>query len=223
MLRHPLFLTAMRLPNSISILIIDDHQLVLDGIVSMLSDSPEIVVEQTFTHPQKALDYIENHNVDLVITDLDMPSMSGSDVLMFLKAKFPKLPVAILSMHNEKSVIQHLIDLGADGYLIKTLGKEEFVSGIKLMVSGKKYFSSGVTESLIQQTEDYTNKFVEGLTSREIEILKLIAEGLSSKEIGENLFISHRTVETHRNNLQKKLNVKNVVGLVKVAYDAKLI
>ena len=139
-----------------------------------------------------------------------------------IKAKFPETKVIILSMYKESGLIKSIVDIGADGYLIKNSDKNELMEAITRVASGQQYFSSDVTMSLLKKASHKTSQFkpdyrVSELTEREIEILILIAEGLSNKEIGEKLFISHRTVDSHRTNLMKKVGVNNIAGLIRFA------
>lgn len=207
-------------------LLIDDHKIILDGISSLLDSDKEIEVLRTFQNPNEALKFLDSSPVDVIFTDLDMPEMNGEDVLAYCKSKFPSSKVIVLSMHNEKSVIRHLIELGADGYLIKSAGKLEIIQAVKTVNSGAKFFSDDVMQSLIQagtNAATVANPALEQLTDREMEIIKLIANGLSSKEIGDKLFISPRTAETHRNNILKKLEVNGIAGIIRFAFQQKLI
>jgi DNA-binding NarL/FixJ family response regulator len=127
-------------------------------------------------------------------------------------------------MHSEKGMVEELIAFGVDGYLLKNTGKDELINAIKTVMTGNKYFDSDVTLSLLNKsTTDSKAKKDHNLTEREIEILKLIAEGYTNKEIGEKLFISHRTVDTHRTNLMRKLGTNNIAGLIGFAIKNKLI
>jgi DNA-binding NarL/FixJ family response regulator len=120
-------------------------------------------------------------------------------------------------------MITNLIDIGVDGYLLKNCSKEELINAIKQVSEGGQYFSSGVTHSLLSPDEKSNKEIVENLTKREIEILQHIANGLTNKEIGEELFISYRTVDTHRTNLMKKLNLRNIAGLISFAIKNRIV
>jgi DNA-binding NarL/FixJ family response regulator len=210
----------------ISLVLIDDHKIILDGISSLIKTDSSISILETFQNPKIALEYLDKNPVDVVFTDLDMPELKGEDVLQYCKSKFPSTKVIILSMHNEKSVIKHLISLGADGYLVKSAGKDEIIKAIKSVHQENKYFGDEVMQSLIhdeKKEEPIVSKALSSLTEREVEIIKLIANGLSSKEIGEKLFISPRTAETHRTNILKKLDIQGIAGIVRFAFQHKLI
>ena len=211
----------------IKILVVDDHQIVLDGICAILSNLQNTSVVATANNGQKAVDYVSNSEVDVVIMDIDMPVMNGLEATEILKNKKPHVKILTLSMHDERSIIQKAIDAGADGYILKNSSQQELQKGIETVMNGSKYFSSDVTMSLINQSEylksTSASSELKELTEREIEVLGLIAEGLSNKEVAEKLFISHRTVDTHRTNLMKKLEVHNVAGLIKIAIKNGLV
>jgi DNA-binding NarL/FixJ family response regulator len=202
----------------ISLIICDDHQLVIDGLKALIEGEPGLILKGTANNGAEAIRLIENLKLDLVLMDLDMPQMNGIEATRLIKSKHTDLKVIILTMHDEKSMIKMLMDLGADGYVLKNADRSELLSAIRNVAAGKKHFSPEVTVALLSPDENPVNQaLMEGLTEREIEILKLIAEGLSNKEIGDRLFISHRTVDTHRTNLMKKLEVHNIAGLIRFA------
>ena len=199
--------------------------MILEGLKGLLSHYPSITVQATFQNPKEALSYLDRHAVDVIFTDLDMPTIKGEDVVMYCKSKFPSTPIIVLSMHNEQSVIRYLINLGADGYLTKSSGKEDFFAAITTVKQGAKYFSEEVIQSLVSKPKAHpaSSIITEQLSAREIEIVIQIAQGQTSKEIGELLHISHRTVETHRTNIQRKLGVNGVAGIVRFAFQNQLI
>lgn len=204
------------------IYIADDHKIVQDGLKSILGNMAEFEIVGSALNGLDCLSDIRGGlEVDVILMDIDMPKLSGIETTAFIKDEFPKIKILGLSMHNELSVIQKLIDAGADGYILKNSDGNELAQGINAVLKGKKYFSTEVTMTLLGQSEEIistalTDKLGD-LTEREIEILKLIAEGYSNKEIGDRLFISHRTVDTHRTNLMRKLDVHNIAGLIKFA------
>ncbi len=210
----------------IRVILLDDHQVVLDGLQSILSQTEEVEVLGEFLSPEKAMSFLDANEVDVILTDLDMPIMSGEDVLLFVKSKFPRTKVLVLSMHNEKTLIKHLIDLGADGYVSKSASKDEILMAVTSVCGDVKFFSNDVLKSLMAETREVKNTIhpaLKELTTREVDVIKLIAEGLSSKEIGERLCISPRTAETHRSNVMKKINCTGVAGIVRFAFETKLI
>ena len=212
--------------GAIRVLLVDDHQLILDGLKSLLKDTGNLVVAGEANNGREAIRLLDILNVDVVLMDIDMPVMNGIDALKEIKRIKPPAKVIILSMHIESGMIRNLLGIGADGYLLKSTSQEELIRAITKVAEGDKYFSADVTLSLLnpsQNTFQSSKLQVEILTIREEEILKLIAEGFSNKEIGAKLFISHRTVDTHRTNLMKKLNANNIAGLISYAIRNSLI
>ncbi len=214
------------------ILLVDDHQIVLDGISSILSERADWEIIGHANNGKDALQFIKIAQPDLVMMDIDMPIMNGIVAAKESKKTFPDVKIIILSLHSEKSIIQNLIQYGVDGYVLKNSNKQEVLSAVDQVLNGNKYFSADVTMSLSglspshnknQLQHQNESHLLSQLTEREVEILKRVAEGLSNKEIAAELFISHRTVDTHRQNIMKKLNVNKVVGLIKFAIKNGLV
>lgn len=216
----------------IKILLVDDHQIMIDGILSIIEDEETIEVLGQASTGKEAIDLCAQLKPDLVLMDLDMPVMNGMDASKEIKTIFPEIKIIILSLHAEKSVLEHMIQINIDGYLIKTSSKSEMLLAIKTVGEGKRYFSSTVTLSLSSNSKesapivDNSNQLqaqLASLSEREIEILKLIAEGFSNKEIGEQLHLSFRTIDAHRANLMRKLEIKKVTGLVRFAVKTGIV
>lgn len=210
----------------IKILLVDDHQLILDGLMSLLNNREEILVAGEAKNGRDALHLVKVVEPDLLLMDIDMPVMNGIDALREIKKMTPAVKVIILSMHEESGMIKNLMALGADGYLLKSCSQEELLGAIRAVANGQPYFSHGVTLALLNTNTTSASSSLpptEFLTERETEIIKLISEGYSNKEIGNKLFISHRTVDTHRTNLMKKLNVSNIAGLISYAIKNGLV
>jgi DNA-binding NarL/FixJ family response regulator len=201
--------------SKIKVLLVDDHQIIIDGLKSLLKNSDEIIVTAEANNGREALRILDILEIDVVLMDIDMPVLNGIDTLKEIGKQSFGVKVIILSMHNEAGMIKSLIELGANGYLLKSCAQEELINAIRKVADGQSYFSTEVTLSLLKPTQ--SNQPTELLTDRETEIIKLIAEGFSNKEIGNQLFISHRTVDTHRTNLMKKLDVSNIAGLISYA------
>lgn len=202
--------------SKINVLLTDDHQIIIDGLKSLLKNQDEINVAAEACNGREAIRILELISIDVLLMDIDMPVMNGIDALKEIRKNHPKVKIIILSMHNEAGMIKSLIDLGANGYLLKSCSQTELIDAIKKVALGQSYFSSDVTLALLKPAAKQGQQN-EILTEREIEILKLIAAGFSNKEIGDQLFISHRTVDTHRTNLMKKLDVSNIAGLISYA------
>lgn len=209
------------------ILLVDDHQLILDGITAIISELNEFDIVGSAVNGKEALRLIDILNPDIVLMDIDMPYMNGVEACRVIKSNYVTVKVIILTMHNEVSLIRKLMQIGADGYILKSSDRAEFYNALCTVSKGKKFFSAEVTENLafdsvqdkmtvLRENDEDIAKLAR-LTEREIEVLKLISEGLSNKEIGENLFISHRTVDTHRTNLMKKLDAHNIASIIKFA------
>jgi len=212
--------------RKIKILIADDHQLIIDGLISLLKNEEEIFVAGMANNGKEALQLLPVLEPDLVLMDIDMPVMNGINALREIKKTYPAIRVIILSMHAEAGMIKSLVDLGADGYLLKSCSQDELLRAIRSVALGQSYFSNGVTLSLLSAKGkgfQAVSQQAEILSDRETEVLQLIAEGFSNKEIGGKLFISHRTVDTHRTNLMKKLNVNNIAGLISYAIKRGLV
>jgi two-component system response regulator NreC len=206
--------------KKVIVLLVDDHQIIIDGLKSLLKDSEEIVVAGEANNGSRALQILDMLEIDVVLMDIDMPVMNGIDTLKEIRRCGSEVKVIILSMHNEAGMIKSLMNIGANGYLLKSSSQEEVINAIRKVAVGPQYFSTEVTLSLLNKTQSSStdsNPQIELLTDRETEIVQLIAEGFSNKEIGNKLFISHRTVDTHRTNIMKKLNVSNIAGLISYA------
>jgi two-component system response regulator NreC len=210
----------------ICILLADDHQLILDGLNSLLKNREDILVAGEAKNGRDALSLVKLLDPDIVLMDIDMPVMNGIEALKEIKKASPTTKVIILSMHEESGMIKSLMALGANGYLLKSCSQDELLGAISTVAKGQQYFSQGAVRSLLQMENSPTSaaqELTELLTDRETEVLQLIAEGFSNKEIGAKLFISHRTVDTHRTNLMKKLNVGNIAGLISFAIKKGLV
>ncbi len=212
--------------NEVKIMIVDDHQIIIDGLKALLDDVEGIRVVITASNGREAFDMLKIFSVDVILMDIDMPVMDGLQATKAIKEKKSSPFIIILSMHLQKGMVEDLIKMGVDGYLLKNSDKEQLTNAIFQVASGKKYFGPDVTLTLLGDDKSAKSKSPDiaiGLTDRELEIMKLIADGYTNKEIGDKLFISHRTVDTHRTNMMKKLNVNNVAGLINFAIRKGLI
>ena len=206
----------------IKVILADDHQVVLDGLTLLISSRDDIKILGAVSNGQEVLDLMEKGTADITVLDIDMPVMNGVETTKAIKEKYPDTKVLILTMHDEPEFISEMINLGADGYILKDIGREEFMEAIETVASGTAFYSGGVTEAIMQglktpapEVKDDT----EELTEREKEILQLIVKEMTTNEIAEALFISSHTVESHRKNLISKLNVRNTAGLVRYAFE----
>ena len=204
--------------KDIRILLVDDHQIVLDGVKSLLDDLDGFDCVATANNGQKALGLLKVFDIDVILMDIDMPVMNGMEATKAVKRDFPDVKVISLTQHSERGMVKQLLACGSDGYLLKNIDQDELAMAIRKVNAGQNYFSSEVTMSLAGKAveKNSTGADVE-ITERESEILTLIAEGFSSKQIGEKLFISPRTVDTHRTNLMNELDIHNIAGLIRFA------
>jgi len=211
--------------TKIKILIADDHTMFLQGIISLLEQEPNIEIVGKAVNGLEALQVIEQIPVDLLILDISMPEMDGIELSKILKKKFPAIKILVVSTHSNVSLISRLIRIGVNGYLLKNAEKAELLKAINTIASGDNYFSEETEEKHLSNNlriEKQVSTLTE-LSSREKEILVLIAHEYNTAEIAEKTFISLNTVNTHRKNLLSKLNAKNTAGLVKYAVENGLV
>lgn len=211
----------------IKVAIVDDHKMFRQGVAMILEDTEDIKVIWTSPDIGQTLDFMKKEQPDVILMDISLGAESGISLTVDLLATYPTLKVLALSMHREDNYIVKMLEVGAKGYLLKDAGEVEILQAIRSVFEGKTYYSNHVTDVLVKQltqAKPAAHREVKTpLTQREIEILKLIAEEFSNPEIAEKLFISIRTVDTHRRNLLDKINAKNTAGLVKYAIYHKLV
>jgi len=200
--------------EKIKIIIVDDHPLVVDGLVSRLERSELIDVIGSAENGQQALELVETVKPDVVLMDINMPVMNGIEAAEIFKEKFSEIKIIILSMHDDREYVMHLTRAGIKGYALKTASADEMLLAIQAVHAGGVYYSPSVAEILLTHDEKGGD---EPLTSREQVVLRLLAEGMSNKEMARDLDISVRTVETHRRNIKIKLDISTTSGLVKYA------
>lgn len=202
----------------------DDHTLIRSGIKMLLRDASDITVVGEAANGEEAIRSTGELNPDVIVIDLSMPKLSGIEAIKIIRKKFPQTKVLVLTMHENEEYVLQIFKAGASGYVLKTAGKEELTGAIRAVAKGDRYFSSRVSEVLAEgltrrkkavQTDGSSTDIA--LTRREKEILALVADGLTNQEIGKKLFISHRTVDTHRTNIMQKLDIHDVANLVRYA------
>jgi|JI10StandDraft_1071094.scaffolds.fasta_scaffold17188_8 two-component system, NarL family, nitrate/nitrite response regulator NarL len=206
------------------IILVDDHQIMLDGISALLKNDERFSIVGTYTRCAEAL--AEMQNVDVVITDIQMPEMNGLEFTKVIRSKFSGVFILALSMSGEDAMVSEMLNAGVNGYVLKNTGQEELKNALMTIVRGETYLSpeiaAALTRALVAQRKEAEDPAPK-LTQREIEIIKLIAKEYSNEKIANELFISERTVETHRKNIFRKTGTKGVVGLLKYAMDKKII
>ena len=209
---------------NIRIAILDDHQIVIDGLRLLLENHSHFEIVGQFNRGQELLDALAVLKADIVITDILMPEMDGLEVAMRLKDQFPDIKVIALSMNGEGPLAEKMIEQAeVAGYVLKTTNKSELTEAIESVYAGDTFYAKEILDELssfrkIKQENESIN-----LTIREIEIIQCIASDLTNKQIADQLFISERTVETHRKNIFRKTNIHSAVGLVEFARKRKLI
>jgi DNA-binding NarL/FixJ family response regulator len=216
--------------EEINVFVVDDHQIFLDGIVSLLDDEPNIRIAGTANNGKEAIDRIKATKVDVVLMDINMPEMDGLEATKQLRKINPDIKILMLTMHSEARFIKECLEIGAKGYVMKNISKDDLLKAIETVNQDKSYLDADSQEKLISSMsgtdEDDTRNYDElaaQITQRELEILQLIALGLTSQDIANKLFISKNTVETHRKNMLAKLNVNNTAALLKIAYKKNLV
>ncbi len=210
--------------DQISLAIVDDHQIVIDGLLSMLRYNERIKFIITSTNPTEVISMLEETPVDILLTDVMMPVLPGDELARQVKQKFPNIKILALSMSGEGQLVSQMIDeANISGYMLKNIGKDELANALEKIAEGGIYFSKDVIEELQRDNQRKKQKQETHLTDREIEIIRLIEKEYNNKHIAEELFISERTVETHRKNILRKTHTSSVIGLVKYAYEFKLI
>lgn len=200
----------------------DDHRLLIDGIRLMMQDNEEWEVIGYAKNGAEAVQKIPILRPDIILMDLDMPVMNGIMATEKLLKINPQFKIVIITLHHEKPILEKLIKMGAAGYMLKDSPKEEFLRGLEIVRSGNRFYSSMLTESLLNvsslNVKKETNvKLLCLLSDREREVLKLLADGQSTNEMAGNLHLSPKTVESYRKNLLQKLNARNSAHLIRIA------
>jgi DNA-binding NarL/FixJ family response regulator len=208
--------------DPIRVFIVDDHQLVIDGISSLLAFEEGFEIAGTSCLPQEVPDILANKKVDVLLTDVQMPGMSGVELVRVVRSRYPAIFVLALSMHADIPVIKQMLDSGVSGYVLKNAGKAELLEAIRKVAVGDAHMSADITRGMMRALHG-RNDSDGHLTNREIEIIRLIEKEMSTKEIADHLCLSEHTVETHRKNIFRKVGTQTVVGLLKYAYEHKII
>ena len=208
----------------IRIILVDDHGLVRAGVQSVIKHRDDIVVIAEANNGREAVAACVEKQPDVVIMDIGMPDMNGIEATRLIRRDCPQAKVIALSMHSDKRYVAEMLKVGAAGYLMKDCASEELVSAIQTVLKGDRYLSPKLSNilahSLIGKETAKEEQVFEVLSGREREILQLIAEGFTSKEIADKLFISNKTVDTHKKNIMERTNTNSVAGLTRYAIRA---
>ncbi len=206
--------------DKINIMIVDDHPMVLEGMKSLLNNINYVQIAGMASNAFEAIGILKSHTVEVAIVDINLPDISGIELTKKIKAEYPAVKVLAMSTFKERSYISQMIQNGASGYLVKSAAKEEIEEAILAAYEGKLYLSMDInTIDLGRQL----NTPVPAISTREKEVLLLIADGLTNPQIAIKLFISLHTVESHRKNLLTKFNVNNTASLIKLAVKYNIV
>ncbi len=214
----------------IRVLIADDHKMFVDGIDSILKTEKDIkVIGQCYDGPS-VITFIEEHEVDLLLLDVNLPGMTGIEVCKKLRADGKDTKIIAISMFNEESFVTEILNNGAQGYILKNTGREELLVAIKTVHGGKSYFSDDVTQTIMKglmkrrkASKKSSLGLIPKISRREKEVLRLIVQEHTTQEIANKLFISLKTVESHRSSLLGKLAARNSAGMVRIAMENNLL
>jgi len=215
------------LSSPINLLLVDDHRMMLDGLRSMLRNEKKFRIVAETTRAEEVTDLILAHAIDMVVTDVGMPGIGGAELTRLIREKNPGLAVLALSMHLDRENVSAMIQAGVNGYVLKTAGREELLKAMETVADGGMYFSQEITLEMMKmlrnpEAEKPTEPVIT-LTARESEIVRMMAADNTNAQIGEKLFISERTVETHRKNIFRKTGTKTVAGLMRFAMEKQWI
>lgn len=206
------------------ILLADDHKILRDGIKAIILELPDYEIVGEASDGEEVLKIAKKRKIDVAVVDINMPKLDGIQCTKALKDQHRDIKILAISMHSDEAHIAQMLTAGASGYISKDSGKKVFLEALASVANGEQYFSQQVTQIVMAElTKTKEEKIKENprkyLTKRELDVLKLIVEEKSNSEIADELFISIRTVDAHRRNLLQKLDVKNVVGLIKFALN----
>lgn len=215
--------------STIKVLVVDDHQLMIEGLKSLLEEENDIAFVAGASSVKEALQLLETTPIDVILMDINMPEESGIEATTQIKKKYPEIKVIALTMHDDISIITRMVEAGASGYVLKRTQMSEVTEAIRIVHNKGKYLSintqqiimDNLNSSIDPNTQKDDTKTI--LSSRESEVLQLIAKEYSNEMIAEKLFISERTVEAHRRNIFIKTKTKSIVGLMKYAINHGLI
>jgi DNA-binding NarL/FixJ family response regulator len=218
--------------KKIKIFLVDDHQIVRDGIKSLLQNAPEITISGEASSGKELLSRIASSDTEIILMDISIPDISGIELTKQIHKNFPEIKVLILSMYTQEDFIVNAIAAGAKGYLPKNTTRPELLKAITEIYEGNEYYSDAISKIILEnyisnvrktkEPEPEKDKEEDVLSSREKQILQMVVEGHSNQEIADKLFISIRTVESHKNHIMQKLGIKSIVELIKYAIRNKI-
>jgi two-component system response regulator NreC len=220
--------------SKVRILIADDHDVVRSGLRALLRTSPEFSIVGEAVDGEEAVSLSEKNKPDVVIMDVSMPNLDGIAATRVIKERMPDVKVIILTVHEDEEYAYQILRAGASGYVLKNAGKKDIFKAIESAMSGERFFSPGISKIIVESFIKRANEQPGAekkpalssdtqLTKRETEILKYIALGQTNRQIADTLFLSFRTVNTHRANIMQKLNIHETAGLVRYAIGIGLV
>lgn len=209
---------------AVKIVIADDHQMFIDGVKVLIRNEKRFEIVGEALNGAQALELVQKLSPDILITDINMPGMSGTELTKLVKEKFPDTKVLVLTMYNDREIISEIFSTDAEGYILKNTGKQELITALSRLADDGTFYSTEVMSVMLAQAkkEKKIREQTEVLSPREIEIVRLITQEFSTAQIAEKLFISPRTVDTHRKNILQKTGVRTIVGLIRFAYENNL-
>lgn len=207
------------------VVLADDHQFLLDGIMTILKEMPSVEIVATAQNGFELMDVVARQKPELVILDLNMPGYDGLQCLKKIKNDFPQTKVLILTNYSQPELVEDVKQIGADGYLIKNSSAAELKAAVSSVLSGGKYYPSANELKSVADDSYFFDEFLKKyqLTKREVEIIRMVCREMSTKEIATHLYLSELTINTHRRNVFRKLDIKNVAGLMNFAKNNQLL
>jgi two-component system, NarL family, response regulator NreC len=212
--------------DKIRVLLADDHTLIRSGIATLLQSNKDFLVVGEAEDGEEAVRKTGELKPTVVVLDLSMPKLSGIDATKQIRKKYPDVNVLVLTMHENEEYVYQILKSGAAGYVLKSAGKDELIAAIRAAAKGEKFFSPRISqlmaEGYVRRVEQAATELERGdipLTRREREVLVLVVDGLTNQQIADQLFISPRTVDTHRTNIMQKLNIHDLANLVRYAIE----
>ncbi|MCF7875795.1 response regulator transcription factor [Candidatus Bipolaricaulota bacterium] len=214
--------------DNTSVILAEDHAIVRKGLRSLLKEEEGIKIEGEAENGREALELVEKYRPEIVIMDITMPGLNGIEATKLINERYPETKVLVLTRHSKEEYVFEALKAGASGYIVKEDLPEELTSAVRTVTKGNRYFSPSITTKIVDKLLEEDGGETENLgksplTSREREVLQLIAEGNTNREIAEILTVSKKTVGTHRSNLMEKLDIHNVADLTKYAIEAGII
>ncbi len=207
------------------IALVDDHQIIIDGLVSLLQDETAVSIVDHAVTGKAALEMIRKRDIDVLILDIHMPHMDGLEVLDEIRKTNSTLKILMLTMHDEPAFIRTALEKGANGYMLKNVSKVSILKAVETVMAGDYYLSGTATSRLVelQKGSEYSNSQMVELSSRELDVIRLICDERTTEEIADELSITANTVKSHRKKIMHKMGVRNIAGMVRYALENDLV